>query len=140
VVVTQLSGGGLILPPYAVALTLAGTLFLFYLMVSRWLSSRASLSRTRQYAFWAAVLLAVCVALLLTLNRVVVASALAHSTVTIFTMVFVAWVVAWAVGKRWRVRPQIAGALGGLAALAFGLRYFGMALPQSVIIDMPWHM
>lgn len=55
-------------------------------------------------------------------------------------MGFVAWVVAWAVGKRWRVRPQIAGALGGLTALGFGLRYFGMALPQSVIIDMPWHM
>ncbi len=138
--VAQMPGGGLIWPPYAATLMLASSAILLYLVVGRSLLFRMPILRARQYALGTAIVLVVFVELLLILDRVVVVSALGHSITTLLAMLAVLICVEWSVMRWWRVKPQIAGALGGLTALGFGLRYFGMALPQSVIIDMPWHM
>ena len=48
--------------------------------------------------------------------------------------------VAEAFATKMTVQKWAARLAGVCVAIGFGLRYGGMALPQSVIIDMPWHM
>ncbi|MDQ3930966.1 MAG: hypothetical protein M3328_17710, partial [Chloroflexota bacterium] len=140
-IVEQAAVGGFITPAYSALALLSGGVLLFYLFVGRALTGSASLKRARLWALLAALSLGMTLALLLAQSHVAVAAAAGHLLVTLVSMIslFLAGnaLAGWLAGRGHEATAQ------GLAlclALAFGVRYAGMALPQSVIIDMPWHM
>ncbi|HYP20465.1 MAG TPA: hypothetical protein VEY08_10355, partial [Chloroflexia bacterium] len=140
-VVEQAAVGGFITPAYSALALLSGGVLLFYLFVGRALAGFASLKRARLWALLAALSLGVMLAVLLAQSHVAVAAAASHLLVTLMSMIlfFLAGslLAGKLVGRRY---PLAAQGLALCLALAFGVRYGGMALPQSVIIDMPWHM
>ncbi|HEX9987760.1 MAG TPA: hypothetical protein VGE45_04680 [Chloroflexia bacterium] len=139
-VVEQEAVGGLITPAYSALALLSGGVLLFYLFVGRALMDFASLNRARSWALLSALSLGVTLAVLLAQSHVAVAAAASHLSVTLVSMILL-FLAGNVIASRLVGRRD--GAAHGLAlclALAFGVRYAGMALPQSVIIDMPWHM
>jgi hypothetical protein len=141
VVVEQSAVGGFITPAYSALALLSGGVLLFYLFVGRALYGFGSLSRARVWGLLAALSLGFTLAVLLAQSHVAVAAAAGHLLVTLASMILLFPAGNALAGRL--VGRRYAGTAQGLAlclALAFGVRYGGMALPQSVIIDMPWHM
>jgi hypothetical protein len=74
-------------------------------------------------------------------NRMFIAADAVHIAATLAAVFLISLVVEWLLRLRVSVlAPQHCRILAGLMALAFLLRFGGMALPQSVIVDMPYHM
>jgi hypothetical protein len=140
-VVEQAAVGGFITPAYSALALLTGGVLLFYLFVGRALAGFASLKRARLWALLAALSLGLTLAVLLAQSHVAVAAAASHLLVTLVSMILL-FIAGNALAGRLvgRTYPVAAQGLALCLALAFGVRYGGMALPQSVIIDMPWHM
>ncbi|MDQ3928253.1 MAG: hypothetical protein M3328_03795, partial [Chloroflexota bacterium] len=64
-----------------------------------------------------------------------------HAATTVGSMLVIIVATERLTGKvLWGISWQVRRLLSVAVAVAFGLRYGGMALPQSVIIDMPYHM
>lgn len=142
--VQQAPSGGFVTPPYLRVALLAAAIILAYLFVGRALFGFAALSRTRLWGLLAALLSSAGLVAWLLANPVALSAASSHLVVTSLSM-FILLVLVERIVKGLAHPPSTAFAFTtrGLAlcvALGFGLRYGGMALPQSVIIDMPWHM
>ncbi len=143
VTVEQASSGGLIVPSYSLVVLSLIAALLVYLFVGRALWGFATLARARLWGSLAAVLSGLGILRWSFADHVALAAAAPHLVITTATMLTLlvagdrlagAHVLTARVGK---MAPRL---LAFSMAVAFGLRYGGMALPQSVIIDMPWHM
>jgi hypothetical protein len=139
--VEQVASGGLITPPLAVMAYLTGSLLLFFLLVGRSLLGIAARERARGWAFAAALTLAVGFAWAVTLDRVAISAASMHLVLTLGSALALL-IVSKRLSRRLAPRLTVAQhrMLGVSVAVAFALRFGGMGLPQSVIVDMPWHM
>lgn len=141
VTVEQAPVGGFIWPSVATLAYLGGAMLLTYLLFGRALYQVSGWKAIRVRALVIAGLtgLGLCVALLL--DRAWSSAAMPHVAVTLGTMLALLIIGERSVS---RIAPTSGGfvprVLGLCLAAAFGLRYGGMALPQSVIIDMPYHM
>lgn len=141
VVLAQSPTGGFIWPPLATLGFIALSTVLVYLFVGRALRdvSHISAIRVRALAFSLVVGAAMC--LLALASHIVASSVVPHIATTLSTMLVILVAVERLARALFRgIDWRIARLLALTAALAFGVRYGGMALPQSVIIDMPYHM
>ena len=73
-------------------------------------------------------------------SHIAVSAAGVHLAVTAGSALLILIVCERLLAGRAGLASSQGRALAVCVALAFGVRYGGMALPQSVIIDMPWHM
>lgn len=140
--VEQASTGGFIAPPYFRVTLLGAAVIFAYLFVGRALFGFAALRKSRLWGLLAALAVSAWLVAWLFDSPVAVAAASSHLAIIGASMLALLIVGERAPG--WVTRGSFpAFAARGLAlclAIGFGLRYGGMALPQSVIIDMPWHM
>jgi hypothetical protein len=138
--VEQATAGGLIVPPYTHLALLEGTVLLVYLLVGRALAGQASLRRSRLWGLTVAALCSLAMVTGLARSHIAVSAASSHFAITAASALLLL-----VVAERLAVRRRAGSAaqnrlLAVCVALGFVLRYGGAALPQSVIIDMPWHM
>lgn len=141
VVLTQDPNGGIIWPPLAALLWLAVALALLYIVVGRTALNWSGLPRARRYGLLALLALAAVILGTLSANRLFIAADAGHVAATLATLFLISLVVEWLLRLLGSVlAPQHCRTLAGLMALAFLLRFGGMALPQTVIVDMPYHM
>ncbi len=140
-VITQDPTGGIIWPPVASLLWFAVALALLYLVVGRIALNWSSPQRARLYGLLALLALAAIILWTLSANRILIAADAGHIAATLASVLLIALVVEWLLRLRGSIlAPKHCRILAGLMALAFLLRFGGMALPQSVIVDMPYHM
>ncbi|HST04932.1 MAG TPA: hypothetical protein VLQ48_09370, partial [Chloroflexia bacterium] len=150
--------GGVIWPPIAPLLWLCVALVLLYVLVGRMLLVWTGTGRARLYGLLALVALAGAIlwalvpykwddkyvdsgAVIYGNNRVLITADAGHIAATLFAVLLIALVVEWVLRVRVPAMTTTAcRVLAGLVAMAFLLRFGGMALPQSVIVDMPYHM
>src|SRR4029079_4457329 len=111
---------------------------LLYLFAGLALLGWATLGRTRLWSLVLAGLFALVLLAFEWADRVALSAAALHFCVTLASSILL-FVLVYALGAR-RLGLATARMLGVLVGVGFMLRYGGMALPQSVIIDMPWHM
>lgn len=139
--IEQAAHGGFITPPYLHTGVLLMGVLLAYFFVGR--ASWGVISRSRSRG-WGAVVASIgglALALLVAQSHVGVAAASTHIVVTLASMAVLLIVCDFLLRRNGARRAHVQGRMMAFClALAFGLRYGGMALPQSVIIDMPWHM
>lgn len=141
VVVSQDREGGIIWPPVAPLLWFCVSLVLLYVVVGRAALMGASMGRARLYGLLGLLALAGVILWTLADNRMFIAAAAGHIAATLFTVLLISLVVEMALRVRVPALTAVhCRVLAGLVALAFLLRFGGMALPQSVIVDMPYHM
>lgn len=141
VLISQDLNGGIIWPPVAPLLWFAVALVLLYVVVGRIALTWSSVARARLYGLLALLALSGVVLWTLSANRIFIATDAGHIAATLASLLLISLVAEWLL----RLRVAALGAkqsriLAGLIALAFLLRFGGMALPQSVIVDMPYHM
>jgi hypothetical protein len=133
--------GGFIVPALAPVAGLSFSLLLVYLIVGRSLAGYASLSRARLWGLIALLLAGVAVVVTFVQARIGVAAASGHATATLITTLLIGVICESILRSR---SSNLTGLQCRLLALSFAgaflLRFGGMALPQAVIIDMPWHM
>lgn len=139
--VEQAPSGAFIVPAYATLAWSGASLLLLYLFVGRSLAGFAIWGRARLWGLLVALVAAVYLVAQLAASHVVASSDVEHIAITTASAIIML-VVAERVLARWWTGVGRASrrVLAFCFALAFVLRYGGMALPQSVIIDMPWHM
>ena len=131
--------GGFITPALAPLGELLVAVLLAYLLVGRALGRPAGAGWARTVALVAATAAAAGLALALAADHVAVAVAAPHLVVTLATtLVLLALLDVLLRRRDWPVAA--ARGLAGAVAGGFLLRYGGIALPQAVIIDMPYHM
>ncbi|MEP6774250.1 MAG: hypothetical protein ABJA50_01530 [Chloroflexota bacterium] len=141
VVITQDPNGAIIWPPVVPLLWFAVALALLYIIVGRAALNRSSLQRARLYGSLALLVLGAVILWLLSPNRMFIAADAGHIAATLAGVFLISLVVEWLLRLRGSVlAAQHCRILAGLMGLAFLLRFGGMALPQSVIVDMPYHM
>ena len=135
----QDTAGGFIQPPYVRLVLFATGLLLLYLFVGLALWGFASEGRARLWALLLMMLAGGVLVAFMLGNHVAVSAIAWHLNFTIATMVGALLVIGRLLSKP-GTPGYAARLLGVCVAVAFGLRFGGMALPQSVITDMPWHM
>lgn len=141
VVIEQDATGGFVVPAYAtLALLGLGTL-LSYLLVGRAFAGATAVARMRGWGLLAAAIFGFGVISLTAVSHIDASADAMHFVITLVSMLlmlFIGEYLAW----RWFPRSGVAQRrlLAVAFTAAFGLRYGGMALPQSLIIDMPYHM
>jgi hypothetical protein len=141
VVVEQDAQGSFIAPALSPLLWLSVALLLAYLAVGRALTGYASESRARLGALVVMVAGGVGLVVALAASHIGVAAASQHIVITLLTAMALALVCELALKARSkRMTALQCRLLAQTFAMAFVIRYAGMALPQSVIIDMPYHM
>lgn len=139
--VQQDSAGAFIVPAIAPVIWMCVSLVLAFWLVRWWMSAFASEQRSRLYGLIAALLLAIASLIVLAQNRIFVGASAGHLAATLVSALLISLAVEWLL--RWRrvdLTPYLSRALSAVIALAFALRFGGMGLPQSVIVDMPYHM
>jgi hypothetical protein len=141
VVLEQSRTGGFIWPPLATLGFIGLSILLVYLLVGRALRGMGRVPANRVRALAVSLLAGAAMCLLVFTSHIVASSVVPHfvttlSTTLVILVAFERLAHALFRGMDWRT----ARLLALTAALAFGVRYGGMALPQSVIIDMPYHM
>ncbi|HET6312834.1 MAG TPA: hypothetical protein VFH60_03285, partial [Chloroflexia bacterium] len=141
VVLEQAPEGGFIWPSLAtVALTVLSTL-LVYLLVGRALAGISHSEQGRGRAVVLALVAGTALCLLLAASRTAASAAVPHVAATLASMLVILVVAErLAAGLFAGIGGRGARLLALAVAVAFGVRFGGMALPQSVIIDMPYHM
>ncbi|MDQ3704288.1 MAG: hypothetical protein M3437_03520 [Chloroflexota bacterium] len=140
VVLEQSSGGGFIWPSLATLGFLVLSTLLAYILVGRTLRGLSTGPATRIRALVAGTIVGAGLCLLLASSHTSASVTAPHIAISLGSMLLIFVVVERLVGSRTRGDGQRGRLLSMAVALAFGLRYGGMALPQSVIIDMPYHM
>lgn len=141
VVVAQARAGGFIVPSIATLLYITLSALLAYLLGGRLLQGVSVLNSVRRRALLLGALVGLVLCLILAGDHLGLSTAASHVVVTLASALVILVVVErWVAG--WRDSPgRVASRLvGATTAAAFLLRYGGMALPQSVIIDMPYHI
>ena len=139
--IRQDANGPFIVPALAPLAWMCLALVLTYLLVHRIAVTFASQGRARLYGLIASALLASGSLFVLTESRIFVGAAAGHVATTLFSALLIS--IAVEILLRWRhvsLSPVQCRVLACVIGLAFLLRYGGMSLPQSVIVDMPWHM
>ncbi len=141
IVLEQSTTGGFIWPSLAtLGFVLLSTL-LIYVLVGRALRGLSTERATRVRALVASTVVGAGLCLLLASSHTSASVTAPHIAITLGSMLTIFLVAERVVGARgWHLGWRGARLLSGAVALAFGLRYGGMALPHSVIIDMPYHM
>ena len=141
VTVGQDPQGGLIIPAVASMVWLLGVPLLFYLFVGRALAGSTSRQRARLWALIAALLVEGALLAFVAASPVAMAAASGHFVVTLLSALAIAVLCEMILRVRAGRMSALQCRMLALAlAGAFLLRFGGMGLPQSVIIDMPWHM
>ena len=141
VVLEQAMTGGFIWPSVSTLVYLALAILLVYVLTGRVLhqASRPTDLRVRALVMSALAGLGLCWVLFA--DRTAASVVMPHVVVTLGSMLVLLiageGVVRRIVVGRNKHGPRLVALC---LAVAFGLRYGGMALPQSVIIDMPYHM
>jgi hypothetical protein len=140
-VLEQSTGRGFIWPSLATLGFLMFSTLLAYTLVGRTLRGLSTERATRVRAFVASMAVGAGLCLLLASSHTSASVAAPHIVTTLSSVLIIFIVVERLVRSRTRGDAGQRGRLVSMAvAIAFGLRYGGMALPQSVIIDMPYHM
>ena len=141
VVVEQDAQGGFIAPALSPLLWLSLALLLAYLAVGRALTGYATRSRARLWGLAVIITGGVGLVVALAASHIGVAAASQHIAITLLTVMALALVCEMVLMTRSeRMTALQCRLLAQTFAIAFLIRYAGMALPQSVIIDMPYHM
>lgn len=139
--VEQASVGGFIVPSVATLLYSGISILMVYILAARLLRGVSTMPSIRWRALVAASIVAGGIGLGLILDRMAFSAAATHIVVTLGSSLVLFMLVEKLVGKlRPGEDPREARLLASCVAAGFALRYGGMALPQSVIIDMPYHM
>lgn len=141
VVVQQDESGDFVVPAIAPVAWLVVSLVLIYGLVCWWVSAFVSIERSRVYGLLAAAVLALGSLVVLSESRIFVGAAAPHVATTLLSVLAIS--VGIEAFFKWRnilMSPRLVRALSGVVGLAFLLRFGAMALPQSVIVDMPYHM
>ncbi|HEY0072382.1 MAG TPA: hypothetical protein VGE04_20675, partial [Chloroflexia bacterium] len=141
VVLEQSPTGGFIWPSLATVSLIVLSTLLAYVLTGRGLRHISRFEAVRARAVLVGLLVGVSLCGLLVIGHTAASATVPHVAITLASvLVVLAFVerltVAYYKGARWFGARLLALAV----ALAFGVRYGGMALPQSVIIDMPYHM
>lgn len=141
VTLEQARTGGFITPSLATLGYIALSVLLVYLLVGRLLMGVATLGSLRWRALFGGGLAVVGLWVTLFVDRMAVSAAVPHLVITLASGL-VLLILTQHLVSVWRPKLSHGHALllGAAVALAFILRYGGMALPQAVIIDMPYHM
>ncbi|MEO8286478.1 MAG: hypothetical protein ABI670_08580 [Chloroflexota bacterium] len=140
VVVEQDAQGGFIVPAIAPLIWLSASLLLVYLFVGRTFIGVGRRSRARLWSLAAVIVVGTLLAAGFAANHVGMAAAAGHIAITASTALIITLVTEVLLRRVNALSLAQCRALALLFAAAFALRYGGMALPQSVIIDMPYHM
>jgi hypothetical protein len=141
VVLEQSHGGGFIWPSLATLGFLVLSTVLAYLLAGRALLGFSTARTVRVRALAVSMVAGTGLCLLLASSHTSASVVAPHVVTALGSMLVIFLVTERAVGgRRWALGRQGARLLSVAIVLAFGLRYGGMALPQSVIIDMPYHM
>lgn len=141
VVLEQAQEGGFIWPSLAtVGLIVLGTL-LVYLLVGRALIGISRPEHARGRAVLLALVAGTALCVLLAASRTAASAAVPYVAATLASMLVILVVTERLVAGLFEgIGGRGARLLALAVALAFGVRFGGMALPQAVIIDMPYHM
>lgn len=141
VTVEQASEGGPIWPSLSTLGYIAFATLLLYLLVGRILQNVSRLGDVRRRALAVAVAGAGGLCIWLLVDRMATSAAASHIVITLASVFVLLALTEWLV-SRWErgMGPGHVRLLALSVAGAFALRYGGMALPQAVIIDMPYHM
>ena len=141
VVVEPASAGSFVAPSISRLALFEASLLLIYLFVGYALTGVLPRPRVRAWALLAGAIAAISLILWLASSHIAAGGAAPHIAVTAGSAL-VLLLGGELLAKRLAVNSTLVQrrVLGVTLAMAFALRYGGMALPQSVIIDMPWHM
>jgi hypothetical protein len=134
------AGTGFVVPSYATLAYLLAATLLVYLLTGRSMVGFAAPPKARLWALLAGIATGIAVCVSLVLSHVAISAAAMHLVITLLSVLAILVVCEKLFLARARVSAAQGRVLALCVALAFGIRYVGMALPQSVIIDMPWHM
>ncbi len=130
-------GPGVITPSWGGLADLAALVLLVYLLAGRALSP---LPRAPRIALAVAVVVAVVAVGWLALVHLPLTVALPHLVTTAVLTYVLLLAAEWVAVRLAPAPPLAARGAAVLVAGAFLVRYGAMALPESVIIDMPYHM
>src|SRR5438552_9966720 len=136
----QSTEGGFIVSAYSTLALLDLAILLAYLLVGRSLQGFATMPRARAWGLVAGVVTGLALTLWLAQDHIAASVASSHLAVTGLSVLALLVIGERLVRRVFTLTISHSRLLAVCAALAFGLRYGGMALPQAVIVDMPWHM
>lgn len=141
VTLEQASTGGLIVPSLATLLYASLSILMAYILAARLLKDVSTLSSIRWRALVAAGIVTGSISVALVLDRMAFSASAPHIVATLVSSLVLLVLVEQLV-RTWQpgARPHTAKLLASCVVAGFALRFGGMALPQSVIIDMPYHM
>lgn len=141
VMVEQAGVGGPIWPSLSTLVYIAFATLLLYLLVGRTLQNVSRLGGVRWRALAVAAAGAGGLCIWLLVDRMAASAAASHVVITLTSVFVLLALTEWLVSQWERgMGPGHVRLLVLSVAGAFALRYGGMALPQAVIIDMPYHM
>ncbi|HVF98197.1 MAG TPA: hypothetical protein VND68_00010 [Chloroflexia bacterium] len=141
VVLEQAPAGGFIWPSLATVAFIVLSTVLVYLFVARGLLGISPPGPVRGRAAVLALLAGTALCLLLGASHTAASAVVPHVAATLASMLVILVVTERLVAGLFAgIGGRGARLLALVVALGFGLRFGGMALPQSVIIDMPYHM
>ena len=141
VVLEQAREGGFIWPSLATVAFITLSTLLVYLFGGRALLGASRLAAVRPRAMVPALAAGAALCLLLAASHTAASSVVPHAATTLASMLVILIVAELTFSRLFAgMRRRDARLLALVVALAFGVRFGGMALPQSVIIDMPYHM
>ncbi|HEX8231058.1 MAG TPA: hypothetical protein VF826_17355 [Chloroflexia bacterium] len=140
-VLEQSPAGGFIWPSLTTLGFLMLSILVAYILIGRMLRGFSARRAVPIRALVVSLAVGVGLCLLLASSHTAATVVAPHLATTLGSMLLVFLVSERVVD--WRSSGpglQVARLLSVAVAFAFGLRYGGMALPQAVIIDMPYHM
>lgn len=141
VILEQAPAGGFIWPSLATVGLIVLSTLLVYALLGRALLGLADVRAVRVRSALASLLAGAGFCLLLATNRTAISAAAPHVAATLGSALVMLVATEGIAGKLYKgIGSQGARLLSIAVGVAFGVRYGGMALPQSVIIDMPYHM
>jgi hypothetical protein len=141
VVLEQAPTGGFIWPSLATISLIVVSTLLIYALVGCALRQVSRFEAVRARAVLVSLLVGVSLCVLLVISHTAASVALPHVAITLGSVLVLLICAERLIVVRYKGFGRYGARLLALAvSLAFGVRYGGMALPQSVIIDMPYHM
>jgi hypothetical protein len=141
VVLEQAPSDGFIWPPLATISLIVLSVLLVYLLVGRTLRHVSRFEAVRVRAVVVSLLVGISLCLLLVVSHTAASAVVPHIAITLGSVLVILVLVERLIFALYKdVGRYGKRLLAVVVALAFAVRYGGMALPQSVIIDMPYHM
>lgn len=139
--IAQAQSGGFIVPAISVLILAVTAVGLSALTIAKSLTGIASPGRMRILALAAAGAVALAILWGLATDRIAWSAAIPHLAATLLSALLILYGIEAIVRRYYpKASRRVGSFLALTVAIAFSARVGGMALPQSVIIDIPWHI